>query len=184
MGKEVNYKLYRELDEILHPSISRQNISNYEIIMQDSLIPVGVFYPQKEVALNRIIIYITTENSNFCNDLAIYTNNLVLAVHSLEKDFFTKCYDMLKYIYHSIENYHISKNNITIMSDYDCKDILEKIIFKSKQNNDFTIHKEVFLSHNTNVQEDKNKLLIPDINSYYYLDNQSQFFQEINEFLT
>ena len=91
---------------------------------------------------------------------------------------------MLKYIYHSIENYHISKNNITIMSDYDCKDILEKIIFKSKQNNDFTIHKEVFLSHNTNVQEDKNKLLIPDINSYYYLDNQSQFFQEINEFLT
>lgn len=183
MGKEVNYKLYRGLDEILHPSISRQNISNYQIVMQDSLIPVRVFYPQKEAILDNIIIYITTENSNFCGDLAIYTNHLVLVVNSYEKDFFTKCYDVIKYIYHSIEKQHISKDNITMMSDCHCHDILEKIIFKSKQNNDFSIHKEVFLNHNTNVEEDKNKLFIPDINSCYYLDNQSQFFQTINEFL-
>lgn len=183
MEKAVHSKLYRELGGIFHPSISRQNISNYEIIIHDNLIPLNVFYPKKEATLDNVIIYITTENNDICDDLAMYTNHVVLAVNYLKNDSFIKCYDIIKYIYNDIENNNISRNNITIISDCNCKDILEGIILKSKQTSDFSINKEIFFINSMDIKKEKNKLFIPDINSYYYFEDKGKFFQVINEFL-
>ena len=41
------YKLYRNLYEVIHPTISKRNISEYKIILKDDLVPIRVFYPKK-----------------------------------------------------------------------------------------------------------------------------------------
>ena len=57
-GQEDTYKLYRTVYEIIHPTISKKNISNYKIILQEDLIPLRVFYPKKISKLEKAIIYI------------------------------------------------------------------------------------------------------------------------------
>ena len=42
------YKLYRTLYDIIHPSISRKNITNYNIIINEKLLPLQIYYPKKE----------------------------------------------------------------------------------------------------------------------------------------
>lgn len=54
---ELKYKLYRTVKEILHPTISKRNISNYKIIVDEKLIPVRIFYPKKVTNMNKVIIY-------------------------------------------------------------------------------------------------------------------------------
>ena len=44
---EVRYKLYRTVKDLITPSISKVNISNYRIVFDDDLLPVRVFYPKK-----------------------------------------------------------------------------------------------------------------------------------------
>ena len=56
--KEERYKLYRTVREILHPTISKKNISNYKIVVDNNLLPVRVFYPQKVTNMSKVIIYI------------------------------------------------------------------------------------------------------------------------------
>ena len=46
-GTEDTYKLYRTVYEIIHPTISKKNISNYKIMMQEDLVPLRIFYPKK-----------------------------------------------------------------------------------------------------------------------------------------
>ena len=50
--------LYKSIREILHPSISKKNISNYKIIIDQDLLPLKVYYPKKVSNLNNILIYI------------------------------------------------------------------------------------------------------------------------------
>ena len=57
-GTEDTYKLYRTIYEILHPTISKKNISNYKIIIQENLIPLRIFYPKKISKIDKIIIYL------------------------------------------------------------------------------------------------------------------------------
>ena len=44
---EEKYKLYRTIKEILHPTISKRNISNYKIVIDEDLLLLRVFYPKK-----------------------------------------------------------------------------------------------------------------------------------------
>lgn len=182
--KHTDYKLYRELKEIFYPSISRQNISNYKIVIKDNLIPINVFYPSKEVELNNIIIYITSGNNYNCDELAINTNNLVFGMDYNEEDYFNRYYDIIKYIYNNIEEYNISKNNITIMCDINNNSILEKIIMKLRENNDLIPNKEIFSSTTTDIKIDKNRLFLPSIGNYYNLYTKDQLYEVINKFLT
>ena len=55
---EIKYKLFRTITEILHPSISKKNISNYKIIIDEEILPVRVFYPSKVTGIDKVIIYI------------------------------------------------------------------------------------------------------------------------------
>ena len=45
--KEERYKLYRTVREILHPTISKKNISEYKIIVDDNLLPLRIFILKK-----------------------------------------------------------------------------------------------------------------------------------------
>ena len=54
----IKYKLYRNVKDLIHPSISKRNISDYRIILNDNLLPVRVFYPKKVSNMKKVIIYI------------------------------------------------------------------------------------------------------------------------------
>lgn len=60
---KLRYKLYRTIPEIVHPSISKKNISNYKIVLADNFIPVRVFYPEMVSNIDSVVIYIHGENS-------------------------------------------------------------------------------------------------------------------------
>lgn len=49
--REDTYKLYRTVYEIIHPTISKKNISNYKIMIQEDLVPLRIFYPKKSLPL-------------------------------------------------------------------------------------------------------------------------------------
>ena len=55
---ELKYKLFRTVKEILHPTISKKNISNYKIILDENIIPVRIFYPKKVSNMKKVIIFI------------------------------------------------------------------------------------------------------------------------------
>ena len=57
-GDVEKYKLYRNVYEILHPTISKKNISNYKVVFDEKLLPVLVFYPEKISNVESIIIYV------------------------------------------------------------------------------------------------------------------------------
>ena len=40
---EEKYRLYRTVKDLLHPSISKKNISNYKIIINDDILPLRIF---------------------------------------------------------------------------------------------------------------------------------------------
>ncbi|MCI8347560.1 MAG: hypothetical protein HFJ12_06430 [Bacilli bacterium] len=180
--ENIRYRLYRELRGIFHPSISRENISNYQIVLQNDLLPVGVFYPKKDIPLDHIIIYVTGENNNIGKELALQTNHLVFVLENNQNNFFNQCYDMMKYLYHNIGKYDISKDHITVMSDSTI-DILDEILLRSKETQDFYFQKEIYSNSNSEIKMDKNQLFIPDLNSKYSLNMRSQVFEMINQFL-
>ena len=65
--KEIMYKLFRTVNEILHPTISKKNISDYKIIMDDDILPVRVFYPKKITGIDKVIIYVDIHGKVFIN---------------------------------------------------------------------------------------------------------------------
>ena len=51
------YKLYRSVKEIIHPTISKKNISRYIIVLKEELYPVRIFYPEKVTNIDKIIVF-------------------------------------------------------------------------------------------------------------------------------
>lgn len=149
-------KLYRDLNEIFHPSISRENISNYKILLKNNLLPIKVFYPKKEVNLDRLIILISTDES-ICSDLAINTESVVFLLDYSKNDYVLKCYKFIKYIYKEIDNYDIDKKNVCFMSYESSSNILEKVL---KNMDDIDINKLIFLNPSNEIVMGNNKLIL------------------------
>ena len=89
LENKFEYKLYSNVEKIMHPTISKRNISSYKIVLDEKIVPVKVFYPERVSQLNDIIIYVHgisfisgcgNHYSNICEDLAIKTNRLVIAI--------------------------------------------------------------------------------------------------------
>ena len=87
--KEFKYKLYRTVYEVVHPTISKKNISSYRIMFRDDILPVRVFYPKKVSNINKIIFYIpgfgdvtgcTGKYGDICKRMALKTDTLVIAL--------------------------------------------------------------------------------------------------------
>ncbi len=157
-----NYKLYRNLKDIIVPSISRKNISNYKVVIDNDILPIEVYYPNKNIKLENIIIYIPRDNktTNLYNDLAINTNNLVIVLDydSNKKNY----YNTIKYIYNNTDNIKIKADNITIMSDNEGSDIEKYIINKSIETSDFKINKSILLEPTISLKDKnlKNSLIV------------------------
>ena len=120
--KEERYKLYRTVREILHPTISKKNISNYKIVVDNNLLPVRVFYPQKVTNMSKVIIYIhgdikltncKEKYSEISNNIALNTDNLVISIDPEElenltfKKYINKIYEITKYLIEELNKLNI-----------------------------------------------------------------------------
>lgn len=140
MNNKEPYKLYRSIYEIIHPSISRKNISEYKIILEDDLSSVQVFYPSKEIELNEVLIYIHGKDIelSYYSSLAIKTKQVVIVI-DYRKDKTNTLSKTVNYIINELNSDKLNIKNISIMGDFDgASIILEKL-------SDFSL-KKVLLS--------------------------------------
>ena len=169
---EIKYKLFRTIREILHPTISKKNISDYKIIIDESILPVRIFYPKKVTGIDKIIIYIhgnpnvTNCNgnySNICKKLSIKTNRLVIAPEYKERkhkveDVYKEIYNTIKYIYIRLEENGINPENIALVGDSTGGNIITGINYLNKQ--EIPIKKEVLFYPTLSLEYfDKSKFL-------------------------
>ena len=128
---EIKYKLFRTVNEILHPTISKKNISDYKIIVDEHILPVRVFYPKQVTDINKVIIYVHGDGevtnclekySDICKNFAIKTNCLVIAIEYDDiNDSYLKIVEeinkTIKYLYDKLLINNILEDNIILMSD-------------------------------------------------------------------
>ena len=129
--KEEKYKLYRSVREILHPTISKKNISNYKIIVGEEYIPLRVYYPKKVSNISDIMIYIHGNSkitkceekySAILENLAKELGNLVISIDYDEeekeiKKVYEDIYETMKYVFEGLLRVGVAKDNITISGD-------------------------------------------------------------------
>ena len=127
----IEYKLYRNVRDLIHPSISKRNISDYRIILNDDLLPVRVFYPKKVSNMQKVIIYIPGEGkvtdsygkyTAISKDLALKTNRCLITVDYFENgikypDTIDKIYELLLYLYQQLHEIGIADEDIVLLGD-------------------------------------------------------------------
>lgn len=148
--KTLKYKLYRTMYEIIHPTISKKNISSYRIVFNDEVLPVRVFYPKKVSNISKVIIYIPGfgevsgclgDYSEIIKNIAYETEELVIALDLDDLgefnylEVFDKCFTSFSYLSLELEKLGIASSNITLMGDSVGATLALSIIKKS-QNKD------------------------------------------------
>jgi len=128
---ELKYKLFRTVKEILHPTISKKNISNYKIIVNEKIIPVRVFYPKKVTNMKKVIIFIhgnskiTKCDGKYSDISSFFSKELDQLVISIDyeelkenylEDIYKEIYKTFKYIYNGLIEL-IDKENIILFGD-------------------------------------------------------------------
>ena len=126
------YNLYRSVREILHPSISKRNISNYRIVFDEEVLPVRVFYPKKVSSLDKVLFFIHGDGvvsecsglyGDICSDLSIKTNRIIIAIDYdkiIREKYplvYNKIYDSIKFIYRELVRCGIKERNISLCGD-------------------------------------------------------------------
>ena len=152
---EIIYKLFRTVTEILHPTISKKNISNYKIIIDEEILPVRIFYPKKVSNLDKAIIYIhgngiitdcAEKYSDICKKIASKTDRLVIAIEYNEdkrkyKEMYESIYNTVKYLYKELNRNTIENENICLMGDSTGASIIAGINYLN--DNEISITKEI-----------------------------------------
>ena len=125
--KEEKYKLFRSVKEILHPTISKKNISDYKIIIRDDLLAVRIFYPKKVTNLERVIFYFHGESkitnckgkySDIAGGFSKDFNQLVLSIDVSDlEERYQLVYRTFYYIYQELLEAGIQKTNVSLMGD-------------------------------------------------------------------
>ena len=128
---ELKYKLFRSVKEILHPTISKKNISDYKIIVNEKLIPVRIFYPKKISHMDKVIIFIhgngdiTKCDGKYSDISSYFSKELEQLVISIDyedlkeeyiEDIYKEIYKTFKYIYSGLIE-EIDKDNIILFGD-------------------------------------------------------------------
>ena len=130
-----SYKLYRNLYSVIHPSISKNNLTKYRIIMDEKLLPVRVYYPKRISDTKGVVIYINGYNKDelygdFLSDLAIKTECTVIGIDYDDEIINDKLeisiYNTLKYIYKELVRIDINVSNIVFMGDREGSNLLIK----------------------------------------------------------
>ena len=144
---EEKYKLFRNVKELLHPTISKRNISNYKIIVDENLLLLRVFYPKKVSNINKIMIYIPGEGeitdceglySDISGNLSKELDQMVISIDYEKQinDFnhlFERIFDTLKYIYNELRKENIPEENISVVGDSTGANILLNLIKKMNE---------------------------------------------------
>ena len=173
--QETMYKLFRTVKEILHPTISKKNISDYKIIMDEDVLPVRVYYPKKITNIDKVIIYIhgngevtkcLGEYTNICKNFATKSNTLIIAIEYKElkgkyKTIIEEITNTIKYLYDKLIMNNIKEENITVMADSTGCHILRQI---NNTNKDIPIKKELLFYPVLNTSYTKDKLVNEDFN--------------------
>lgn len=181
--KEEKYRLFRSVQEILHPSISKKNISDYEIIMEEDILPIRVFYPKTVSYFSNIMIFIhgngkithcAQKYSSICKEFSKESNCLVIAIEYEEQEkqatkFYKEIYETVKYLYERLEKNNIDSKNIILIGDSTGGNIITGINYQNE--GEISIEKEI--------------LLYPTLNSDYsftkqdYISKIHKYFQRI-----
>ena len=128
---EIKYRLFRSVKEILHPAISKRNISNYIIVLDEEVLPIRVFYPKKVTEMHKVIIYVhgnatitdcTSEYSSICKNMSVKTNHLVIAIEYQEhakqyQKMVKEIEKTIEYLYQRLTLDGIEKEDITLVGD-------------------------------------------------------------------
>lgn len=127
--KEEKYKLYKTVREILHPSISKKNISNYKIILKEELLPIKVYYPKKVSNINSAIIYVHGYSkineeegySKLLSTMAKELDKMIISIDYNEDDLLDKQIESISklynHLYSGLKTNGIESENILIMGD-------------------------------------------------------------------
>ena len=124
--KEEKYKLYKTVREILHPTISKKNISDYKITIDEDILPVRVFYPEKVSELKNVILFLHGNGiitdclgkySEICKKIAKETNQLLIVIDYKEtkKNYIKNLEEIdntIKFLYKELQRNEIEKENI------------------------------------------------------------------------
>ena len=198
---EIMYKLFRTVTEILHPTISKKNISNYKIIIDEEILPVRVFYPKKVSNLDKTIIYIhgngivtdcTEKYSDICKKISSKTDRLVIAIEYNEdkhkyKEMYNDIYNTVKYLYKELNRNTIETENICLIGDSTGASIISSINYLNK--NEIDIKKEILFypvltNNHADYESIKNNAdfnigLIDNIDKYYKYIAYKKDFDDI-----
>lgn len=142
------YKLYKSVREILHPSISKRNISNYKIILKEELLPIKVFYPKKVTNLDKAIVFIhgcskitNIENgySKILSSLSKDLDRMIISIDynedDLLKDQIESISKLLDYLYSGLNTNGIDPEDITLIGDSTGSTLILNIISTIKIDN-------------------------------------------------
>lgn len=191
--KEERYKLYRTVREILHPTISKKNISNYKIIVDENLLPLRIFYPQKVTNMNKVIIYIhgdivltncKEKYAEISNNIALNTDNLVISIDTEElknisnKKYINKLYEITKYLIVELNKLDIT--NIKLLGDSTGSTTILNFKEKLKEDNlnlKTILFYPVLSSKYITKKIKTNKEIYND--SLIIIGNQDEYFEEL-----
>lgn len=152
---EIKYRLFRSVKDILHPAISKKNVSNYKIVIEQDILPVRIFYPKRVTGISKIMIMIhgnakvtdSVENySNICKKLSTITNAMIIAIEYKEKkesyeETIQEVYKTVKYLYDRLMKNNIEKKDIILVGDSTGCNIITAINYLNKK--DISIEKEI-----------------------------------------
>lgn len=150
--KEETYKLFRNMYEVIHPTISKKNISNYRIVLDEECLPVRVYYPKRLATISSVILFIPGDgNISDClgeydkilRDMAIRCDKLVIAIDYFDEEIkypylFDKCYESVDFILRELKKNNI--NDIVLMGDSFGGNLVSTITLRridEKKNNNF-----------------------------------------------
>lgn len=193
--KENKYKLYRNVYEILHPTISKKNISDYKIIVSDEVIPLRVFYPVKVTNMEKVIIYIHGDSNttnckekyaNISENFAIDLNSLVISLDydnkKSQKEIKKDLINSIKFLYEKFKLLDI--NDISLLGDSTGSNLIIEINDELEKEK-IMIKKEILFYPIINKksiikQLNKNTLIIVGLKDINILENQ-EIYNKIKE---
>ena len=158
-SNEEKYKLYRNMYEIIHPSISKKNISSYKIVLDDNYLPVRVFYPYKLASIDSAIIFVPGNGlvtncygkyEDICKDMAIELNKLVICLDYFDCSekypyLFDKVYESIDFLLDEVSKNGIDPKKVCLMGESFGGCLVSGVTLKRCDDNLNNRYKEVLL---------------------------------------
>ena len=130
-SNEEKYKLYRNMYEIIHPSISKKNISSYKIVLDDNYLPVRVFYPRKVSTIDSVVIFVPGNGivtncygkyEDICKDMAMGLDKLVICLDYYDCSekypyLFDKVYESIDFLLDEVCKNEIDPKKVCLMGE-------------------------------------------------------------------